>query len=139
MIERQATLIVADDMYTSMSGKQTLQGIYTADINIPSNPSIAPQLVFYFIVETDINDPFQSVALEITFPDEPTQRIAVSLTIPPVLPDRTRTSFRVSALVPFPKLKPGHIIAKVIHEKGEILVMAPWISVMPQMVNPDKS
>ncbi|MGO9771147.1 MAG: hypothetical protein ACLPSW_16690 [Roseiarcus sp.] len=136
MISRQASLIVADDMYTNMTGKQTLQGIYTGDIHIPANPSVVPQLLFYFIIDTDVTDPFKSIVIEITLPGEPTMQIPVVLVPTPSLPDRTRQTFRVSALAQFPQLRPGRIQAKVIHEKGEIVVGAPWINLIKPAAPP---
>jgi hypothetical protein len=121
-------------MYTNMAGKQTLQGIYNSDLGVPKEPSTAPQLVFYFLIETDVDDPFQSMTLEIVLPGEAPRQIPIAIQFPAASPPagRTRQTIRATALVQFPILRAGRIEAKVKHEKGEIIVGAPWISVTKQ-------
>src|SRR5271154_3702764 len=66
---RQATVIIADEIYYNLHGKAILQGMYNSDLVIPADPSTAPQLLFFFIIETDISDPFQSLSVEVTLPE----------------------------------------------------------------------
>jgi hypothetical protein len=136
---RQATVIIADEIYYNLYGKAILQGIYNTDLVIPVNPSTAPQLLFFFIIETDIGDPFNSLSVEVALPEEavPVKNFVM---IPPVQwmeaqakaqPERTTFTVRHPLLIPAPVLRVGRIVAKVIHERGEILVSPQWISLNP--------
>jgi hypothetical protein len=131
MADRQATVLVADEIYFNLFGKAILQGIYHNDLGIAADPTPTPQLVFFFIAETDASDPFLSFAVEATLPGSAPVRTAVAL--PPAAfvvaanPGKTRLSYRQPLLLPAPVLRPGEIKAKLIHEKGEITVTAPWI------------
>jgi hypothetical protein len=127
MIPRQATVIVCDEFFTSLTGKMTLSGIYTGDIVIPSSPIIAGQLIFFFIVEGNVSDPFNLLELEIALPGETPVRISVPVHAMEVLPDRPRTIYRWPLLISPAILIAGPIIAKVIHEKGEMLPPVPRI------------
>jgi hypothetical protein len=129
---RQASVLVCDDLLVSMLGKFTTIGIYTADITIPSEPIVANQLVFLFIVETDVDDLFERMTLEVTMPGQPSVKMDVPLAPPPPIPGRTRWFLRWPFMIQQPVLRPGRIEAKVIHEKGEILTSGPWISLLQQ-------
>jgi hypothetical protein len=128
---RQASLIVADEIYYNLYGKAILQGIYHADLTIPIDPSLSPQLIFYFMAETDIAEPFRMLIAEVTLPGNAPVRNPVNLIPPQALiglsPDRSRAFYRHPLLVSGPLLHPGRIEAKLIHESGEITVGAPWI------------
>lgn len=130
MTGRQAFLIVADDVQVGLTGKLNIHGVYTGDIGIPNTSVRAPQLVFIFVAEADLTDPFRSITLEVTIPGNDSRR--VTLPVPPIPQPvgqgRTRQTFRHPFLVQWLTLKPGHIEAKVIHEKGEIVVSSPWIT-----------
>ncbi len=137
---RQATLLVADEIWYNLYGKAILQGLYHGDLVIPTNPSNAPQLLFYFMMETDLSDPFRSLAVEVTLPESDAVRHVVGVTYP--IPStahegRTRLFYRHPLLIQAPVLRPGRIDAKVIHEGGEIVVGAPWIVTLatPPKVN----
>lgn len=139
-MSRQAALLVADEIYYNLYGKAILQGIYHSDLVIPINPSTAPQLLFYFMMETDVADPFRSLAVEITLPGNPPVRnqVLVTFPIPPAaVQERTRLFYRHPLLIQAPILRPGHIEAKVIHEGGEISVGSPWITPVPVMPKPN--
>ena len=131
MTERHASVLVADELLTSLNGKQVLSGIYTSDIVIPSSGTTTSQLVFFFIIETDIDAPFDEITIELTLPGEPPISIPSPKLAPPLSPgDRKKPSrqiLRVPALLNFPRLNAGKIQAKIIHDKGEINVAAPWI------------
>ncbi len=131
---RQATLIIADEIYYNLHGKAILQGIYNSDLAIPSDPSKAPQLIFYFIIETDIAEPFQSLAVEVSLPGETPIRNFVFVPPPQFIsaqaqatPSRIRFSVRHPMLITAPTLRVGRIDSKVIHEAGEILLTPQWI------------
>jgi hypothetical protein len=135
MAERQAFLMVADEIYFNLYGKATLQGIYQTDLGIAVDPSIIAQLIFFFVMEADVIDAFHSLAVEVTLPGSDPIRNEVAIFPPDITaaamaatPERTRVTYRHPMLIPTPKLRPGKILAKVIHEKGEITVTAPWIS-----------
>jgi hypothetical protein len=134
MAARQASVLVADEVYFNLHGKAILQGIYNADLVITSDEMRTPQLVFYFTIETDLAEPFQSLAIEITLPGSEPIRQPVLVPPPQFLeaqaktnPTRSRWYTRHPVLVPAPVLRPGRISVKVIYENGEIGVVAPWI------------
>ena len=130
---RQASLLVADDILFNLQGKAILQGIYTGDLVIAANPSPLAQLIFFFLAETDVSDPFKSLSAQVTFPEsEPmTNHIPIQwpITLPPL--ERTKIFVRFPMLISGPILRPGRIIAKLIHESGEIAVSAPGILLAP--------
>jgi hypothetical protein len=134
-MSRQAMLLVADEIFYNLVGKAVLQGIYHTDLIIPLEESPIGQLLFYFFMDTSLDDPFRSLAVEVTLPGSP----AVQNTVPVVFPippamiqaDRTRLYYRHPMLIQAPTLRPGRISAKVIHENGEIIVGAPWIVLTP--------
>jgi hypothetical protein len=70
----------------AFNGKAHLQGIYTGDIFINSDPSFVGQLIFLFIVETDSEDPFHTLTLEVTIPGN----APVSLNVPVLAPGPAR-------------------------------------------------
>jgi hypothetical protein len=135
MPARQASLLVADEIFYNLQGKAILQGIYHADLSISADPSTGTQLLFFIMAETDASDPFESFAVEITLPGSAPFRQEVPVVPPPIIiaasPGRTRFYIRHPVLMLAPILRPGRIEAKVIHEKGEIQVTAPWIQFNP--------
>jgi hypothetical protein len=139
---RQASLLVADEIYYNLHGKAILHGIYHADLVLNGPSAVVPQLVFFFMAESDIEEPFRSIVVEVTLPDSEAIRQPVPVAWPtqmPVQPGRTRFFLRWPLLVPAPTLRPGHIEAKVIHEGGEILVAAPWIVQNPALAEAPKA
>ncbi len=133
-------LLVADEIYYNLHGKAILQGIYSGDLGIPTDPSPAPQLLFFFMMETDLTDPFKSLAVEVTLPGSPPVRNQVFVTFPVPLAaheGRSRLFYRHPLLIQRPMLRPGRIEAKVIHESGEIIVGAPWIALPPTSPKPN--
>jgi hypothetical protein len=127
MTERTAYLLVADDLRFALTGKLDLHGIYTGDIVIPSEKLVANQLVFLWMLETDVKDPFQLLTLEITLPQAEPNRFSLSLPAQTIPEGRTRWHMKHPQLIQPAILRPGRIEAKVIHEKGEIPVTGPWI------------
>jgi hypothetical protein len=57
-----------DEIYYNLHGNAILQGVYHGDLTIPLDPSSSPQLIFYFMAETDLLEPFQSLAVEVIIP-----------------------------------------------------------------------
>lgn len=137
MIPRHASVFICDEILISLTGKYNILGNYTGDIAIPSEPAPAAQLVFLFVIETDVKDLYQSLALQVTLPGSPPIKQAIPV-IPqiPLLPDRPRWSMRWPLLIPQPLLRPGRIEAKVIHESGELTAGTPWIVLAPQPALP---
>ena len=131
---RQASLLMADEIYYNLYGKAILQGVYQGDIRIPTDPSFSHQFIFYFMAETDSTDPFRSLVAEVTLPGNPTVREVVGLIPPEVIKNASkeaRAFYRHPLLVRTPTLRPGRIEAKMIHESGEIIVGAPSILLIP--------
>src|SRR5206468_5321157 len=116
------------ELLLSLTGKVNLLGTYTGDIAIPTKPTVVPQLIFYFIIESDVEDIFRSLSLQVTLPELPP--IVQSLpSIPqiPLQPGRSRWTMRWPFFISQPTLNPGRIEAKAIHENGELIAGAPWI------------
>jgi hypothetical protein len=133
MTARQATILVSDEVTYSLSGKLNIFGTYTADIQIFDDPTPAVQLVFLFIIETDPNDPYQSLELEIALPGMQKNRMAIPVSrLVPSHSDKMRWCLKYPFLVVSPLLRPGPIEAKIIHEKGEISVAGPTIVLRPR-------
>jgi hypothetical protein len=134
-MERQASLLVADEIYYNLHGKAILHGIYHGDLTIPTDPSVSPQLIFFFMGETDVSDPFHTLAVEVKLPGASPVRNPVNVLPPEIVKNahagRTRLYYRHPVLITAPVLKPGRIEAKLIHERGEISVTTPWISLNP--------
>jgi hypothetical protein len=126
MTSRKASVLVADEVLFSLTGKANLLGIYTTDIGVVA-PSAANQLVFFFTIETGIDEPFRSLLLEVKLPESEPVRLPVTLTATIPTAGKTTTIYRWPLLVQAPTLRPGPIEVKVIHERGEISVAAPWI------------
>jgi hypothetical protein len=139
---RQASLLIADEIYYNLYGKAILQGIYGGDLTIAADPSVSPQLIFYFMGETDISEPFQSMAVEVTLPGNPPVRSFVPVMPPEFIKSisvgRTRLYYKHPLLIQTPVLRPGKIDAKIIHESGEISVGTPWIVLNPPSETPPK-
>jgi len=108
---RHATLLVADDFYTSLIGKTTLTGIYMDDIVIP-HEVLANQLIFFFIVEADPTDLFEMVTLYVELPggDKRELRLPLDRFIPS-RSDKVRWTIRYPLLFQMPTLKAGPIIS----------------------------
>jgi hypothetical protein len=138
-MDRNASVLIADDMTISLVGKINLIGIYTADIIIPTDPLFIPQLLFLFFLETGRDDLFQRIQLQVTLPGQstaPGQPTAVmDVPVPAVAPvpeGRIGYFLRQPFLLQHVLLRPGRIEAKVVHEKGEIYVQSlPWIVLPP--------
>lgn len=126
---RQASAIVADDVLFSLNGKLTIVGMYTGDIAITADPMVLPQLVFVFLVEGPGDDLPQSLIMEVTLPGEqPKQQpIPTPPTGTRMAEGRTRWFIKMPLAISPAVLRPGKIIAKVIHESGEIPVTTSWI------------
>jgi hypothetical protein len=129
MPERMASVLVADEIYYNLQGKVILQGVYINDIVIASDPSALAQLIFFFTAETDLTDPFRSLQVQVTLPGN--APISTHVPLPPpaynALSTRTRFAAKWPLLVPTPLLRAGQIVAKVIHERGELVATTPWI------------
>jgi len=136
---REASVIVCDDVRFEVTGKLVIVGVYTADISIVSDEQPTPQLQFLFRAECDINDPFATIRFEVTLPgSEPIVAESKSLGPPPsVSAGRTRISIYQLISVPGAVLRPGKILARVVHEKGEIPVSATWITKVEPTPIPD--
>lgn len=139
MIDRKAILLVCDEVMFSLTGKFNVFGIYTGEISIPQDPTSVSQLAFLFIIETDTQDLFQSLACEVTVPNLPSVRqdIPVPMNVT-VVPGRPRLTIRWPIILPNLLLSPGAITSRVIHDKGEINTGGVFISVVQRPL-PTKS
>jgi len=136
MSERQASLLVCDDLLFSINGKWNLLGIYTsADISILTESATIPQIIFLFMIESDVDDPFEKISVEVTLPGQPpalAEMPASALPSSPPPPGRTRQLYKLPLFIQGAILNPGRVDAKVVHEKGEIAVAGPWITLAPK-------
>jgi hypothetical protein len=135
---RQATLLVADDLTYTLTGKLSILGVYQSDIVIPHDPYFVNQLVFFFAIETPPDDPCLSVELVVTLPGDGGERrlslpVANFVTTPA---DKSRWTIKYPLLFQGLLLHKGQIEAKVIHEKGEISVAAPYVNLQPPVISP---
>lgn len=129
-MSRKASAFVCDEALFSLTGKITISGLYTQDIIIVSNEQQINQLLFFFTVETPKSEPFKSATLKITFPGGEPVLVPMITIIPPTsLDDDRRKSmvFRQPVLVPMPILRPGRIVASVLHEGGEMEAGGFWV------------
>ncbi len=125
---RQASVLIADEVTYSLNGKMNVFGIYTGDIVIPVATAIVSQLIFVFIVETEPTDPIKELQLQAVLPSGQTAHTIIPVnTLINSLSDEIRWNIRVPLVFNSPILTPGAIIAKVIHERGEIVAIAPVI------------
>jgi hypothetical protein len=129
MTERTASVFVCDEVLFSLTGKVQVIGMYTQDIVIPSEELPVNQLVFFFTVHTLRTDPFHSLKFRIDFPGSN----PIEYEIPPFVAQATQDHrrkqiiYRQPVLTQQQILRPGRIVASVIHERGEIEAGGFWI------------
>jgi hypothetical protein len=135
MIERKAIAFACDEVSWTITGKITISGIYTGDISLPQLELRVAQIVFFFIMETDVADPFQTITLRVTLPG-----IAPEFLPVPIFPTvhnegRQRVVIRQPFLISNPTLRPGRIVMSLIHERGEIEAGSIWVTTaVPQPI-----
>jgi hypothetical protein len=133
-----ANMLVCDDVLVSVSGKFNLLGVYSTDIGVPKDGQIAPQLVFFFMLEGDLSERPHFVSLEVSFPGGNSR----SITVPAQVPQgpahgRTKWFARIPFLVQQVMLRPGKIEAKVRYDGQELAVAGPWIVAAHQEAGAD--
>jgi hypothetical protein len=128
MNDRQASILICDDLLISVGGKMLLLGVYNSDIVINADEATIAQLVVLFQLETSVHDPFLSAIVEVKLPGAEPVRASVPMpqSAPPS-PDRTRLTIRWPVTIQQAILRPGRIETKVIHERGEILSGNQWV------------
>jgi hypothetical protein len=141
MIPRNAMVIVSDDLRVEATGKYTIVGVYTGNIGIPSEPFVTSQLVFTFLIETDVSDPLSSLTVQVTLPGNPPVRLEPPIIAADRLPEIPREAkrwfYRIPLFIQPAILRTGFAEAKVIHEKGEMVVGGvPIITRMPEIIPP---
>ncbi len=126
----KASMLVCDDVLVALNGKFNLLGVYTSDLGVPTEPTLANQLVFFLIIEGDLEDRPSSIAMELTFPSGEKREMEWPTPLPPgpPLPDRKKWHIRVPFLVQHINLTVGRIDAKIKHNGQELAVQAPWIT-----------
>jgi hypothetical protein len=130
MAERKASAFVCDEALFSLTGKITISGMYTQDIVISSNEQQINQLVFVFTIETPISEPFKTLTLKVAFPGSDPIEVPAATAIAPIAsadPRRKQIIYRQPVLIPQPTLRPGRIVASVVHESGEIEAGGFWV------------
>jgi hypothetical protein len=125
---RHATLITADDVNFSVTGKMNISGVYTTDINIMNDPMFVGQLVFLFVIETEPSDPFQKLELRVDLPGGDFRQLPLNIAnFRMTHGDSIRWSLRYPMLFQSPILRPGPIMASVVHDQGVLFPAAPFI------------
>jgi len=126
---RKATVIICDDALFSLGGKINISGMYSYDVIIPTSEQQIAQLVFLFTVLTSKEEPLKTLTLKITFPGSEPINFPGNLTgLPHRIPDDRKTIvYQQPVLVPLPILRPGKIVASVVHEAGEIEAGSLWV------------
>jgi len=129
MSERTASVLVCDDATWSLTGKINLFGVYANDIVIPHPELLFNQIVFYFDIQTGFDDPFHHLAIQIEFPGEQPILQPMPTETPPSPPPagRTKLIYKIPLMVQQRVLRPGRIIAKIIHERGQIDAGGVWV------------
>jgi hypothetical protein len=130
MTERKASVFLCDEALFSLSGKITISGMYTQDLVVAGNEQQIGQLVFFFTIETPKSEPFKSLTLKVVFPgSDPIEAPTPTAVIPTASANPRRKSIihRAPLLIPQPILRPGRIVASVIHESGEIEAGGFWV------------
>jgi len=126
--ERKAFAFLCDEALFSLTGKITISGMYAHDLIIPSNEQQINQLVFFFTIETPKSKPCESLTLKVTFPgSDPIEAPASLAVVPNTDPRRKLIIYRQPLLIPMPILRPGRIVASVVHESGEIEAGGFWV------------
>lgn len=132
MIDRQATFLACDDVLLALNGKMFINGIYTADIVIPTNEAQINQLIIFVMADTPIERPFRSFVILVKLPgeDEPKTFDAMPfiLGLPPTAaPGRGMLKVRVPFLIQQTILRPGAIEVSIVHEEGTTLAGRQWV------------
>jgi len=130
MADRKSYVIVCDDLWISLLGKINLIGTYTQDIVISGQAVAVPQMVFYFVCETDKEDPFQSISLQVEFPGDAPRIMPVQFMPHPTVTDPTRNKIVLKQpfLIQNVILRPGRIKATVIDGGRAIDAGGIWIT-----------
>jgi hypothetical protein len=125
-----ASVIVAEDLLTSLSGKANINNVFTNDILIPGE--LLTQLVFIFKVEGEQSDLPRNFRYEVQLPGE-----AIQILERPV-PEGWRVPEEREKWVVFQPflvgplmLRPGKIEVRIIMGEKTIHLAAPWINLFP--------
>ena len=130
-MSRSAYAFVCDDVRVEASGKLIFVGMYSTDITIPTDPFVATQLMVYFRFVGDIGETPKSASFEVTLPgNEPVKfapPIPDAFFQTPIPPGRTKWHGQQVVVMRPATLRAGHILGKIVHDKGETEVDLPWI------------
>lgn len=126
----QATMLVCDDVRAEWNGKYMLIGTYVTDMTISFEPFYVPQLQFFLIFECTLQERPKNLRLEITLPQQnPVHwNVPVPKELPPPPEGRTRFHVRHPFGIFNACLMAGHIMGRVITDKGELELRGPWIT-----------
>ena len=128
-MSRRATFLVCDEILFSLHGKLFPNGVYSADIGIPTSELIIPQLAFLFIIEMPIDDEATTILVRVELPD----RVSSAQGSHPVahpahIEGRSTFLHKVPLLMPNPILTPGPIKGFVDFGDEEIVAGEQWIT-----------
>lgn len=129
----QVSVLVSEELYASVSGKLVLSNVFNTDINIIGDTMLVGQLVFFFMMESDLEEqPKGAITLQVTLPGE--EPLLTMVPVNQVLPQegRTRWLLRYPVTARMVTLRPGRIETKVIHDRGETSGTGVWVVPMPQ-------
>jgi hypothetical protein len=124
-------MIVCDVGRLEYDGKLTLVGVYTTDLGIPANSTVAPTIAFFVAVEGDLSEQPAFIEFEICLPGQPPIRLPrIEIPAGEKPPEgRTRWIVRTMHSLVNAPLQPGHITGKVICDDREVPISGPWIVV----------
>ena len=135
-MNRQASVIVADDFRLEASGKMIIIGAYAGDIGLFTEQHLINQLCFLFIIEGKIEDGLPGPGfIEITMPNgRVTTQAIPDLDLWPKGGDRKNWIMRQLVGVQQVVLTYGQIKARIVYEDHEIVPVCPWV--VPLSPNP---
>jgi hypothetical protein len=133
MEKRKASVVVCDELLFNLAGKVTMSGMYTSsDIAIVTPELRIGQLVFFFAVETPIQQPIDEMSLEVIFPNGSPYILQAQIVPanPLLLNSKDRKSYTVRHpfMIQNATLTPGEIKAAVLVDGVRIDAGSVWIS-----------
>lgn len=140
-VSRHVEVIYCDDIRNEVGNKYSYMGIYTRELTIPNAPILLPKLCLAVKVVTDVNDPFESVMVQVikVRGHEVTELVSTgTISLPPPTElsglddDTTRISFEMQfVLSPFQIDEESTLRVKATTEREELLGVALRLKIVP--------
>jgi len=140
-VSRHVEVIYCDDIRNEVGNKYSYMGIYTRELTIPNVPILLPKLCLAVKVVTDVNDPFESVMVQVVNvrDHEETELVSTgTISLPPPTEllgldnDTTRLSFEMQfVLSPFQIDGESTLRVKATTEREELLGAALRLKIVP--------